>query len=223
MANPAAEDKWKQIDVDKLKARDTEQLSELATLLLPRIRLYAISYLKSVGVAGYYTEADDIAQEAILTIFSSLHKYEPAIPGVITYPHPDEQPEYKRFQSWCYRVALNLIRLKAKTPPPRSRHARELNEKELLPPPLSAESAYESVLLLEEFLQSIEPNAREIFSMYFQHGLSSREVAEALGISEAAVRRTVLRTRRKLLERINKSRSTGGTLNVATEPKEAAS
>ena len=225
MTSQAIKDKWREIDIDKLKANDSNQLSKLYNLLLPRIRFFATSYLRSTAIPDY--NAEDIAHDVLLSIFSSLHKYEPTNATDTSFSKIVEQPEYERFQSWCYRVAINLIKsktfnlIKSKSLFSHREQPRGLDKDELAAPIIDPERMYESVRLIDEILLQLTPTERELFLMAFQEGLSSIEIAEALNVTASTVRHRLSRIRMKLQKGLKLA--SGGTLDVATEQKEVTS
>lgn len=59
-------------------------------------------------------------------------------------------------------------------------------------------------------LQSSAPEVREMFALHFTHGLSYREIATTLGLSEAAVKQRFARTLRSLRRRRQSEPSDSG-------------
>jgi RNA polymerase sigma factor (sigma-70 family) len=218
MSIQTVEEKWEQFDLDKLKANDPDELSELFNLLLPRVRLIARSALRARKLPP--NEADDIAQEVILSLFSSLHKYQPATSAALTSSEITKQPEYEMFRSWCLTVIYNLVRTKANNCFRQSK--KEINEADNPSPLLDVNSAYESALLLGELLNKLNPKERALLLMWSQPEFTYREIAELLGISAAAARYQTSRMIGKLKKEMEESSLRGGTLNVPTEKKETA-
>lgn len=215
---------WELLEIDKLKDGDPDQLSLLFQLLLPTVRTLARRHSPPGGFTQ--DEIRDAPQDILTKIFSSLHKYDHPVSG-----SPSE--EAKRFYSWCYTVALNLLRSKARSERRRRLHEvptglandlRGLEEKTTTSKP----SAVEASLSLKEVLEVVPLKDREVLELWLQ-GYSTREIASLLPkTSHVSVSKritTALKKMRSHLEGIEGKPGLreGGTLDVRFDKKDLAS
>ncbi|MEM1217253.1 MAG: RNA polymerase sigma factor, partial [Bacteroidota bacterium] len=59
---------------------------------------------------------------------------------------------------------------------------------------------------LEKALEELRPEERLVLNMYYQDGLSVRQISQVLGIGESGVKMRLLRSRNKLGERCKNRR-----------------
>ena len=129
--------------------------------------------------------SEDIAQEAFLAAWSNLRNLRnPA-----------------SFLPWLRQVTRNQAHLW------RREHRREIPDETILAAAMDARpSATENLLadeerrLLAEVLDQLPDEAREVLILYYREESSTRHVAELLGISDAAVRQRLARSRALLRE-----------------------
>lgn len=129
--------------------------------------------------------SEDIAQEAFLAAWSNLRNLR----------NPSS------FLPWLRQVTRNQARLWQRE------HRREIPDESVVaaamdPRPSATENliADEERRLLAEVLDRLPDEAREVLILYYREGSSTRHVAELLGITEAAVRQRVSRSRAMLRE-----------------------
>lgn len=144
-------------------------------------RLYDASHQRVFRLAARMVgllNAADVTQQVFLQAFRSLDKFNGR----------------SRFETWLYRLAVNesLQFLR------RNRHERcrpldwePMDESQ-------AEENAERKELLDQALARIDPELRSIFLLREVEGLSYRDIAEALQISEGTVGSRLNRARREL-------------------------
>ncbi len=132
-------------------------------------------------ILGNWADAEDVAQE----VFLRLHRHGPSFPNDAA------------FGSWLYRVTVNLCL-------DRTRAARPACEMPELP---SMEKSAEAAAIREqekrqlmEALATLPPRERAAVVLREIEGLSTSEVAAAMGSAEATVRSQVARAMGRLRE-----------------------
>jgi RNA polymerase sigma-70 factor, ECF subfamily len=171
-------------------AGDAEALEALLT------RAQHVAYRFSVIACGHADEAEDVMQEALIKTFRYVGRI--------------NQPEF--FRTWLYRTVRNacLMRHRRRVDEP----ARLLSLDEVLPAPAGDGPSFdppspgrdpEQVVVnrrlrrqLEHALDTLPGPFRVVVFLREIEGLSTREVARVLGISEANVKTRLHRARLQL-------------------------
>ena len=135
--------------------------------------------------------AEDLVQEAFLRVHRARDRYTPEA----------------RFSTWLYRIATNLALNELRRPRQRARHERAdaLAGHELVAPAVEAEGAYDArrrAARTLDALAALPEKQRAALCLASLEGLSYAEVAEALEVSEAAVKALVHRARSALAGRL---------------------
>jgi RNA polymerase sigma-70 factor (ECF subfamily) len=135
--------------------------------------------------------AEDLVQEAFLRVYRARDRYAPDA----------------RFSTWLYRIATNLALNELRRPVRRARHARpdEAGAPALVSPavgPDDAADARRSAARALSLLDSLPEKQRAALCLAAIEGLSYAEVAEALEVSESAVKALVHRARSALADRL---------------------
>jgi RNA polymerase sigma-70 factor (ECF subfamily) len=156
------------------------------------MRAQEVAYRFSVHVCGHVDEAEDVMQEALLK----------------TYRHAQRIREPEAFRPWLYRTVRNacLMRRRRRVDEP----ARLQSLDELLPtpdgmmaldPPDRGRSPEDVAVnnrlkkRLQRALRALPPPFRMVVFLREMEGLSTREVAQVLEISEANVKTRLHRAR----------------------------
>jgi RNA polymerase sigma-70 factor (ECF subfamily) len=135
--------------------------------------------------------AEDLVQEAFLRVHRARERYTPEA----------------RFSTWLYRIATNLALNELRRPRRRERHASPDDEggPELVAPAVEAEGAVDArrrVGRTLDALDALPEKQRAALCLAALEGLSYAEIAEALELSESAVKALVHRARCALADRL---------------------
>lgn len=133
-------------------------------------------------ILGDRAEAEDVAQETFVRLLRKA---------------PDWQPEGPALRSWLFRVATNLCldrrRVRARVAPmPDDIERFEDRDKTPLDDDLAIRYA------VRRAIRDLPDRQRAALVLVHFHGLSGREVANALGVSAEAVESLLARARRRL-------------------------
>ena len=159
-----------------------------------------IAYRFSLLVCGHADDADDAMQEALLK----------------TYRHAGQIKEPAAFRTWLYRTVKNacLISRRRRVDEPAWLHSLdEMSEApdgtmqalDVEDPGRRPDQVMENSRLrrsLHRALQTLPPESRLIVFLREVEGLSTREVASVVGISEANVKTRLHRARLKLRQHL---------------------
>jgi len=140
----------------------------------------------AMAIAWEFTEtledAEDLVQEAFRRVVASLETYDTSRP----------------FRPWFFTILRNLCRNAAGS---RARHLSTALDEALpdeQPTPQDVVEKIELQARLDMELESLSEKQRACFRLCVLEGLSSGEVAEALGLSDATVRTHVFRAKNAL-------------------------
>lgn len=146
---------------------------ELAVELFERYHEEVYGYL--CGMLREAAWAEDVTQETFLRALQARHRL----------------PEVRNPRAWLYRVATNVALNALRR---RRRFAWlpwRAGDEACHAPDVAEQVAGQSAL--ECALAALQPAYRAPLLLYAQYGLSPAEVAEALGLSEAAARKRIYR------------------------------
>ena len=142
------------------------------------------------GLLRSDADAEDVTQDAMLTVLTSLHTYRP-------------RPE-ARFAAWVTTIALNTVRRRFR------RRRPELTETGDLPDvPAAAADPAEALdrarqrRALLTALAELSEREREIVSLRYGADLNASDIAAAVGLEAANVRKILERTRTRLGDRLD--------------------
>ncbi len=148
-------------------------------------------------MTGSAAEAEDLAQEVFLHLYTVLRRYDPARP----------------FAPWMRRVMTNVILNRLRSRPDRPASLDAAADGGFLPadprsqdPAREAESA-EAAAVVRARLALLPPGWRAVVALRYTEDLSVAEVAEALGLPENTVKTRLFRAREALRGAL---RSVGG-------------
>ena len=143
-------------------------------------------------------DAEDAMQDAFIKAYSHLDKF-----------HEDS-----RFYTWLVRIAANeaLMRLRKRRPNQISLDEPIETDDDFIPQQIedwgpSPEQRFaqtEMRDILRGVIEELTPDFRIVFVLRDVEGLSTEETAEAVGISEAAVKSRLLRARLKLRQKLDR-------------------
>ena len=153
----------------------------------------------ALRLTGSRQDAEDLAQDAFVKIYGSLHRFD-----------PDRQ-----FLNWAYSITLNLVRnhlrrrsllrfLSLDFRPDASEDAPaapEAADRQDGPPQLLEKAAFAA-----EFgsaVAALPLPLKEVFVLFYFHENDVRSVAAALGASENAIKLKLMRARKSVQSRIS--------------------
>jgi RNA polymerase sigma-70 factor (ECF subfamily) len=134
-------------------------------------------------------EAEDVTQDAMLTVLTSLHRYSPRADA--------------RFAAWVTSIALNTARRRFRRAQPHLTETGELPDvvDEGAQPERDVDAARERAALLRA-LAELALADREIVSLRYGAELNASEIAEVVRLEPANVRKILERARERLGARI---------------------
>ncbi len=139
-----------------------------------------------LGMLADATEADDLAQDAMLHLLDKL----------------DDWDARRTYRPWRTTVVVNLCRDRWRRLGSRARAEERASLEPLpsVPDPSHAAEAAEVRAALTKALRSLTPREREVFVLRDLEGNSTREAAHLLEIGESSVRSLLTLARRRLRE-----------------------
>lgn len=177
--------------VGRARRGDTDAVSALYE------RTYSKVYYTVKSMIKNEDDVLDVLQDAYLKAFTHLKSFEGG----------------EKFLPWVKQIAANTARdrLRRKTPAlfgeltadetQTPAEERIPDERPAFLPEASLDAA-ETQRLIREILDSLPDDQRAVVGMYYYEELSVREIAEALGVSESAVKSRLLYARRKIEARV---------------------
>jgi RNA polymerase sigma-70 factor (ECF subfamily) len=152
------------------------------------------------GMLRSDADAEDVTQDALLTVLTSLHGYSPRADA--------------RFSAWVTTIAVNTVRRRFRRRRPELTATGELPEMagEAADPAGDIDRARQRRALLLA-LGELQEREREIVSLRYGADLNASEIAIALGIEPATIRKILERTRTRLGARIEALLSSDGGMS----------
>ena len=165
-------------------------------------------YRLALRLMGNEADAEDVLQETFLSAFKSIDRFEGR----------------SSLSTWLYRIASNaaLMRLRRNEPEQVSvDEPVERDDGELMPrqffdfcclpeDDLLREEAREQ---MKQAIDELSPTLRSVFVLRDIEGLSTAETAEALDLSESAVKSRLMRARLKLRDQLSRYFSQGPVMS----------
>ena len=141
------------------------------------------------GMVGSDADAEDVTQDTMLTVLTSLGSY---------LPRPDA-----RFSTWVTTIAINTLRRRFRRRRPELTASGDLPDMpaDVEDPGGNLDRARQRWALLTA-LAELPERERQIMSLRYGAELNASEVAASLAIEPASVRKILERTRAKLGSRI---------------------
>jgi RNA polymerase sigma-70 factor, ECF subfamily len=189
-SNVAREDEH--LLVAAAKAGDASAFEELVNRYERKI------FRLTMNITRNREDAEDAMQDAFMKAYSHLDRFQ----------------EESRFYTWLVRIAANeaLMRLRKRRPNQVSLDEPIESEDDFIPQQIedwgpSPEQRFaqtEMRDILRSVIEELTPDFRIVFVLRDVEGLSTEETAEAVGISEAAVKSRLLRARLKLRQKLDR-------------------
>jgi RNA polymerase sigma-70 factor, ECF subfamily len=181
-------------DVDlMLKVRNGD--TEAFNAILSKYQRPIINYL--YRCLNRRDEAEELAQEVFLRVYTARHRYEPTA----------------KFSSWIYKIATNLFlkelgrrhRMPAKDLGSQAEDTMDSSVDRLAdsrPTVLQDMETSERERLISESIQGLPSNEKTALLLRKYHELAYKEIAEAMGCTEGAIKTYIHRGKLRLRERL---------------------
>ena len=181
-AEPLAEDAIARL-VEQARAGDTGARRKLYLQHVDRVFRTVRGMLRSDA------DAEDVTQDALLTVLTSLNKYTPRADA--------------RFAAWVTTIAANTVRRRFRRRRPELTATGELPETsdDAADPAEALDRARQRRALLIA-LGELPERERAIVSLRYGADLNASEIAAIVGIEPATIRKILERARTRLGERI---------------------
>ena len=184
-----SEDKQKTISLEALKNGDRAEFAHLVEEFSPMIYRLGLKMLNNPQ------DAEDILQETFIKAYKNIEKFDGR----------------SSISTWLYRIATNeaLMSLRKKRPDTVSYDMPSANDPEPQEPlqiedwcclPEQDYLTAEARMRMDEAAEKLPDSLRVVFVLRDIEGLSTRETAEVLNISEMAVKTRLSRARLRLRE-----------------------
>jgi RNA polymerase sigma-70 factor, ECF subfamily len=169
--------------VDEARAGDVGARRRLYTQHVDRVFRTVRGLLRSDA------DAEDVTQDALLTVLTSLNRYAPRADA--------------RFAAWVTSIALNTVRRRFRRRRPELTATGELPDTpdEAVDPAADLDRARQRRALLIA-LGELPERERTIVSLRYGAELNASEIAAAVGIEPATIRKILERARARLGARI---------------------
>jgi RNA polymerase sigma-70 factor (ECF subfamily) len=192
--------------VSAAKAGSTAAFAELREIYSVRV------YRQLFAITKNREDAEDALQDAFLRAFLALHTFEGR----------------SSFYSWLSRIAINsaliILRKRRARPEVSFDRSSELEEessafevKDLGPSPEQICLHRQRCGLMLRAIRRLQPRLRQVIEMHMRQDWSIKEIAQALEISEAAVKSRLFRARVRL-DVVRSSRLLGAKTHHMSSP-----
>jgi RNA polymerase sigma-70 factor (ECF subfamily) len=159
-------------------------------------RVYGLAY----HITGNFADAEDLTQEAFIRAYLDLHQLR----------------EPNKFANWLYQVTRNICRMcSLRSPTPSAyglrkqvSNARALEFLQDAVARQSVSSPAEQVEVAEmqdsvrNVIATLPENEQLTVTLYYMDGLTYREIADFMGVSQSTVKRRLRASRKKLKEEL---------------------
>lgn len=181
-AEPLPEDAIAQL-VQQARAGDTGARRRLYLQLVDPV------FRTVRGMLHSDADAEDVTQDALLTMMTSLHKYKPRTDA--------------RFSTWVMTVAVNTVRRRFRRRRPELTATGELPDTaDDAPDPTDDIDRRRQRRALLLALSELPERERTIVSLRYGAELNASEIAATVGVEPAAIRKMLERARTRLGQRI---------------------
>lgn len=181
-----------EISIDKLIAQDRDELARFVEIYSPRV------YRLGIRIVNNEQDAEDVLQETFIKAIRALPSFEGR----------------SSISTWLYRIATNeaLMLLRKHTPEMVSLDApaeEDDEEQEALQvvdwtnQPETELSAREVRQQINRAVSKLPLGQREVFALREVEGMSVKETADILNVSESVVKTRLLRARMHLRQVLN--------------------
>ena len=179
------------IDLEALQRKDKQAFAQLVDQNSTRI------YRLALKMVGNEQDAEDVLQNTFIKAFNNIQNFEGR----------------SKVSTWIYRIAVNeslMILRKRKKGITHNDEGLEMDNGDLLPKqiidwcclPEKELMSSESRTMIKVAIKTLSDANRAAFLLRDVEGLSTRQTAEALDISESAVKVRLMRARMQLREEL---------------------
>lgn len=178
--------------VDRARAGDADARHRLYT------QHVGLVFRTVRGLVQSSADAEDVTQDALLTVLTSLDRYR---------PRPDA-----RFASWVTTIAINTARRRFRRRRPELTDTGELPETagDAADPVGDLDRVRTRQVLLQA-LRGLSEREREMVSLRYGADLNASEISPIVGLEPAAVRKALERARVRLGARFEVLMNAGGS------------
>lgn len=138
-------------------------------------------------IVGTNADADDIAQDAFLRIWSNAERYDPTA---------------GRFTTWMYRIVFNLSIDRRRS----LKHGLPIEDAAHVPSgagdQLQAMLNHEQARAMQNALERLSDKQRAAIALFHMEGMSCREAGAVMGLSESAFDSLLNRARKALKQEV---------------------
>ncbi len=169
--------------------RDVEKAESRLALEQLLAECAPLAYRVAVGVLRNPTEAEDVAQEALLRAYRRFHLLRDA----------------QRFRSWLVRIAFRLALDRSRSLRRRTERETSWARPELRPPAQNAEelaAAQEFQGRLGRALDDLPDGQRLVMLLAAMEGHTVEETAAILGVPAGTVKSRLFKARKRLMEKL---------------------
>lgn len=138
-------------------------------------------------IAGANSDADDIAQEAFVRVWTKAASF---------------RPERAQFRTWLYRIVVNLSIDRRRVATPRGLDEAE-HVASMDPDAVAMLIATEEHRQLEAALEALSERQRAAIALFYLDGLDGKEAAKAMGLTFKAFESLLHRSRVQLKRQIS--------------------
>jgi RNA polymerase sigma-70 factor (ECF subfamily) len=168
--------------IGRTKQGSAAAFAELVGRVRARVREWAARVMRDDD------DADDVAQQVLLKLYVNLGEFEGR----------------SRFTTWLYRMTVNTALNHRRVHRRRVKLLREASAPSSLPAPdhVAMAEAERLAELVGACVTELSDRERQVFEMADLRGVSTNEIAVALGVQPVSVRATLSRARRRIRLRI---------------------
>jgi RNA polymerase sigma-70 factor, ECF subfamily len=152
------------------------------------VRFQKEVYYLARKIVFNHMDADEVVQDTFLKVYRNIKEYD---------------PDKCKFFTWLYRITVNTALSFIRRRPERNQSIDSLMEADRVQFADAADVTqeyqnHELQEIIEKALDSLSPEMRSVFILKTWNGLSYKEIAEVLEISEGTVMSRLNRARSKL-------------------------
>ncbi|MBM3242932.1 sigma-70 family RNA polymerase sigma factor, partial [Candidatus Poribacteria bacterium] len=148
-------------------------------------RVYGLAY----HITGNFADAEDLTQEAFIRAYLDLHQLR----------------EPQKFANWLYQVTRNICRMWLRKQMSNARALEFLQDavaRQSVSSPAEQVEKAELQDSVRNVIAALPENEQLTVTLYYMDGLTYREIADFMGVSQSTVKRRLRASRKKLKEEL---------------------